>query len=102
MQPVALFTLEVTAVQVLVLLVVLDGGLDGLAPLEQLVFFGIELLALAPVLDRDAGVVCVDAPVAQVDILSFRKELSHSGVQALVSICSPTLYSPSVPTLSCS
>ena len=52
MQPVALLTLEVAALHSVVLLEVPDDRLDGLAPLEQLEFFRIVLLALAPVFDR--------------------------------------------------
>ena len=68
MQPVALFTLEVAAVHAVILLEVADNGLDRLAPFQQFQFLGIELLALAPVLDRDAWVIGIHAPVTQVDI----------------------------------
>lgn len=56
MQPVTQCTLEMAAVDPMFLLEVLDYRLDGLAPLKLLEFFRFELLALAPVFYRDAGV----------------------------------------------
>ena len=72
-QPVASFTLEVTAFHPVVALEVADDGLDGLAPLEQLSLLFADPLGLAPVHDVHTGQVRVHAPVAQIGVTSFRR-----------------------------
>lgn len=58
---------------------VADDGLDGLSALEVFLLFTRQALELAPVLDADARVVMVHAPVAQVckDALRLNVQVLH-------------------------
>ncbi len=66
-QPVAGFALEVAAIHAVIGLEVADDRLDRLTPLQLLSLLLADPFGLAPVHDVHIRVLCIHAPIAQID-----------------------------------